>query len=73
MRIGSIEATNGSRPSGRSVTPGLPGFNTFGICNAMGKYWQTPMRLARSMFTQCGDINGQDDHRGQTCPYRIFR
>jgi hypothetical protein len=38
MRAGSLRATNGSRSSGRSVTPGSLGFNNFGICNAMIKY-----------------------------------
>jgi hypothetical protein len=37
MPAGSIKATNGSRPSGRSVASGLSGFNDFGICSAMGE------------------------------------
>ena len=38
MRAGSLRATNGSRRSGRSVTPGSLGFNNFGICNTTIKY-----------------------------------
>jgi hypothetical protein len=38
MRTGSIAATNGSRPSGRSVAPELAGFNDLGIGNPIGKY-----------------------------------
>jgi hypothetical protein len=38
MRTVSIEVTNDPRPSGRSVTRGLSGFNDFGTSNTMDKY-----------------------------------
>jgi hypothetical protein len=64
MDTGSFRAAKDSRPSPRSVTPGSSGFNDFDSCSVMDKYWQTSMQLARSMFAQRGDFNGQDNHRG---------
>jgi hypothetical protein len=73
MRTASIGVTNGPRPPDRSVTRGLSGFNDFGTCNAINKYWQSRLQMARSMFTHAEILMGKNDHRGQTCPYRIFR
>jgi hypothetical protein len=39
----------------------------------MDKYWQTPMQMARTMFAHAEILMGKNNHRGQTCAYRIFR
>src|SRR5580704_10178655 len=44
MRTASIGVTNGPRPPDRSVTRGLSGFNDFGSCNAINKYWQSRLQ-----------------------------
>ena len=45
--VDSVEATNDSRTSRLSVTSGLSCFNALGIRSPMGKYWQTPLQMAR--------------------------
>jgi hypothetical protein len=70
---GSIGATTDSLSSRHSVTSGSSSFNAFGICRAMGKYWQTSRQMTRSMFAHAEILMGKNDHRVQACPYRIFR
>src|ERR1700676_50378 len=59
MCTGWFRAAKDSRPSPRSVTHGSFGFNDFGSCSVMDKYWQTSTQVARSMFAQRGNFNGK--------------
>jgi CO/xanthine dehydrogenase FAD-binding subunit len=34
----------------------------------MGKYWQTALQMARSMFAHAEVLMGKENHRARTCP-----